>query len=259
MRIGRALAALIVAAAPVAAAPAVAADMPVPATPGPAYYPATPLPPARYDWTGLYFGGNVGAGHLLDTITQSGAAPAGGTTLTGSTALKPVGVIAGPQAGVNVQFGPVVIGGEATWTSSNITGSGITNSTGAAPQERANSNPQWFATATGRAGIAANDLLFYGKAGEAWMKVNYVQDTLNGGATVNSQTINDTRRGFTAGAGIEYGLTENFSARLEYDFYDFGTRTYAFAQTPVSIKSDLHALTFGLNYRFTVPGGWAWH
>jgi len=41
-------------------APAVqAADMPVPA---PAYYP--PVPPAIYDWTGIYVGGHIGGGIL---------------------------------------------------------------------------------------------------------------------------------------------------------------------------------------------------
>ena len=93
--------------------------------------------------------------------------------------------------------------------------------------------------------------LFYVKGGGAWMNVRYGQALVNGGFTAGTQTVTDTRSGFTAGAGIEYGLTENFSARLEYDFYDFGTQTYnQFVQTPISIKSDMHALTFGLNYRF---------
>ena len=66
----------------------------------------------------------------------------------------------------------------------------------------------------------------------------------------------DNRTGFTAGAGLEYGLTENWSAKLEYDFYDFGSKTYQFTQTPVSISSTLNTLIFGLNYRFNWAGGW---
>jgi opacity protein-like surface antigen len=50
--------------------------------------------------------------------------------------------------------------------------------------------------------------------------------------------------------GLEYGLTENLSAKFEYDFLDFGTKTYNFTATPVSIRSDLSMLTLGLNYRF---------
>src|SRR5262249_29985916 len=46
-------------------APARAADLPV----GPSYYPAKPFPPpAIYDWTGIYVGGNVGGGMLVDFV-----------------------------------------------------------------------------------------------------------------------------------------------------------------------------------------------
>jgi opacity protein-like surface antigen len=31
------------------------------------------------------------------------------------------------------------------------------------------------------------------------------------------------RTGFTVGAGIEFGLVENLSGKIEYDFYDFGS------------------------------------
>ena len=73
--------------------------------------------------------------------------------------------------------------------------------------------------------------------------------------TVTTQDISDTRSGFTAGAGIEFGLVENLSAKIEYDFYDFGSKNYNFAITPVSVSSNLHALTVGLNYRFNWSGG----
>ena len=99
-------------------------------------------------------------------------------------------------------------------------------------------------------------MLFYAKGGGAWMNVKYTQDTLvAGGALITTQGISDTRTGFTAGVGLEYGMTENLSAKLEYDFYDFGTKDYnVFTQTPVSVASNLHALTFGLNYRFNWAG-----
>ena len=48
------------------------------------------------------------------------------------------------------------------------------------------------------------------------------------GGDLSAQTINDKREGFTVGGGIEYGLKENLSAKLEYDFLDFGTKTYNF-------------------------------
>ena len=240
--------------AAVGAVPVRAADMAPPS-----YYPPAVLPPAVYDWTGFYLGGNLGAGLLEDKVSQT-ATTAKTTNLIGSPDVSVAGFIGGAQIGVNYESAPWVIGAEASWTNSAITGSGITSATGGtvkADQERINSAPLWFGTATGRIGYAANDLLFYVKGGGAWMDVEYTENQLTAvGLTAFSQLIHDHRTGFTAGVGLEYGLTENWSAKLEYDFFDFGTTTYQFTQTPVSINSSLNTLIFGVNYRFNWAGGW---
>ena len=80
--------------------------------------------------------------------------------------------------------------------------------------------------------------------------------------------LTDTRSGFIAGAGVEFGMTENLSAKLEYDYLGFGTKTYTFANLsapvggvttpfafPVSVKSALQMVTVGINYRFNWGGG----
>jgi outer membrane immunogenic protein len=233
--------------------PARAADMAPPAT---SYYPATPLPPAIYDWSGIYIGGNIGAGLLADTFTAIGTGTAPGAPLNPAN-VNPAGVIGGGQAGVNFQWAPWVIGAEVSWDASDISGSAGVQDTAPNSLERSTSNPSWFGTATGRFGWASDDLLFYVKGGGALMHVVYSQDLLVGGFVGQTQSISDNRSGFTAGAGIEYGLTENLSARVEYDFLDFGTKDYtAFALTPVSVKSNLNTLTAGINYRFNWAG---WH
>ena len=49
---------------------------------------------------------------------------------------------------------------------------------------------------------------------------------------------------------------ENLSAKVEYDFYDFGSKNYNFnAITPVSVNSNLHTIIVGLNYKFNWSGG----
>jgi outer membrane immunogenic protein len=253
-RFGRGFVALpVVTALAVAATLAQAADMAVP----PAYNPPhAALPPAMYNWTGFYVGGHLGAGLLHDSVTQAGTSPSGTTLLTGAS-LAPVGLIGGAQAGANFEFAPVVIGGEVSWTSSAINGSAFATAggTGLGSSERFTSNPLWIATATGRAGYAANDWLFYAKGGGAVMRVGYEEDLVTGGVAGPNQSIGANRKGFTVGGGIEYGLTESLSAKLEYDFYDFGSQTYNFNLTPVSINSNLQALTVGLNYRFNWSSG----
>jgi opacity protein-like surface antigen len=129
-----------------------------------------------------------------------------------------------------------------------------------ATQEQSQTEVHWYATAVGKLGFASNDLLFYAKGGAAWMRADYTQTTLLGGVVNAQQLVTDTREGWTAGAGIEYAFNEYLSAKLEYDFLDFGTQNYNFtrmnggAGLPVSIKSMTNMLTAGVNYRFNFGG-----
>jgi outer membrane immunogenic protein len=244
--------------------------MPVPAAP--AYAPPV-YRPVIYDWSGIYGGINVGGGVLNDVVTNNTT-----TALLNAgtqTKLSPFSVVGGAQAGFNYQIQQVVLGAEGTFTWSNISGTQVTPSLVPTVSENSVSTPQWYATATAKAGIAANDFLFYAKGGAAWMGVHYTQNVV-AGILQSRQTIVDTRSGFTVGGGVEFGMTENLSARLEYDFLDFGTKTYNFnnlgftaagavvgtPQTPVgaapmSIKSVTQLITVGLNYRFNWSGGGA--
>jgi outer membrane immunogenic protein len=229
------------------AAPVRAADLPV----APAYYPPKVFPPpAIYNWTGVYLGGNLGADFLADRINQVGS-----TFLTGPANSSPVGLIGGGQFGFNYQFSNVVVGAEATISATNTSGSGRVPDT-AGFTNSFTSAPRWLATATGRLGFANNDWLFYGKGGAAIMHTDYTETILGpGGGTFFSSALNDNRTGFVAGLGIEYGLTENVSARAEYEFFDFGSKTYNFPAPAASIRSDLSMVTVGVNYRFTFGGG----
>jgi outer membrane immunogenic protein len=231
-----------------------AADM---AVPGSSYYPARPPPPAIYDWGGVYLGFNVGGGMLTDSVTQNAVAPP--FDLLSSGNLRPAGVIGGGQIGANYEFAPWVVGLEGSWTASGITGNTLIGTTGstAFPQEQWTSEAHWFAALTGRVGYAANDWLFYAKGGGAWMNVRYSEVLIApSGEAGLSQVLTDNRTGFTVGVGIEYGLVENLTAKIEYDFYDFGSRNYNFnAITPVSASSNLNTIIVGLNYKFNWSGG----
>jgi outer membrane immunogenic protein len=270
-RLGPGLLVGLAVAASALATAASAADLPAPAAP--AYTPPV-YRPVIYDWTGIYGGLHLGAGALNDQVTTTTATllqPAGTVTK-----LSPFSVAGGAQAGFNIEFAPFVIGAEGTFTWSNISGMQLTPSlSGLVPpsiSQQSISAPHWYATATGKIGFAANDFLFYAKGGAAWMNVNYTQaqvPAVGGGQT--AQTIVDTRSGFTVGGGVEWGMTENLSARLEYDFLDFGTKNYNFnnlnATTvggvttplvlPVAIRSTTSLITAGVNYRFTWGGGGA--
>lgn len=260
-RLSSALLAFGVTAAAGLATAARAADLPVPGAPVPSVY-----APALYNWTGLYLGGHVGANILTDDVS---AASTGGLLTAGpAVSYNPVGVIGGVQFGANYQAGAWVLGVEGTFAWSNVSGSATAVSPLVAGDSvRSTSALHWLATATGRIGYAFNTVLIYAKGGGAWADVEYFQDVIGstGGffpttAVISTQSIGDTRNGWTAGAGVEYGLTEHVSARLEYDFVDFGSKTYTFmpnaalALAPptqaMSFSSYVHEITVAVSYRF---------
>jgi outer membrane immunogenic protein len=69
----------------------------------------------------------------------------------------------------------------------------------------------------------------------------------------------DTRYGWMFGTGVEHTFFGNWSAKVEYDYLDFGTRSLPFPglaglvtglNENVEIRQRIHLVKFGLNYRF---------
>jgi outer membrane immunogenic protein len=78
---------------------------------------------------------------------------------------------------------------------------------------------------------------------------------------LSENTVSTSRSGWTAGGGIEYALPRNWSAKLEYDFMEFGTERLLFNLAPVApplihfdARQRVQVLKFGLNYRFGFGG-----
>ena len=90
------------------------------------------------------------------------------------------------------------------------------------------SEVNWFATLAARAGFAVNNMLFYGKAGGAWMDVDYTASRTNaaGAVIAGPVTFGNTRSGWMAGVGAEFGFWNNWSGKLEYNYLDFGTERF---------------------------------
>jgi outer membrane immunogenic protein len=68
-------------------------------------------------------------------------------------------------------------------------------------------------------------------------------------------TADDTRWGWTVGAGIEYAFASNWSAKVEYDFMDFGKQRATFSGPAVlpfnfDIDQHVHVVKAGINYKF---------
>jgi outer membrane immunogenic protein len=191
-----------------AAGAAGAADLPRSAP----YYQA-PVP-AAYNWSGWYVGANVGY--------QWGK--------TTNNPTRPSGIEGGVQGGYNWQNGQFVFGGE---TDLQLSGADDTF----APWKFSNT---WFGTLRGRAGLAVNNMLFYGTLGLAY-----------GGIKAESALLSEskTHGGWTIGGGMEVGLTPQWSAKAEYLYIDLSDRPYSVTGgTSNGLESSI--LRVGVNYHF---------
>jgi outer membrane immunogenic protein len=111
-------------------------------------------------------------------------------------------------------------------------------------------------TATGRIGYAFNNWLPYIKGGYAGAQLH----TTNFDVLGDSLDHSDWRSGYTIGAGLEYGITPNWTLGGEYAYMDFGSRNWTGATVgpgagPEFFNDNLRisTVTGRLNYRFGGP------
>ncbi|VIO66547.1 hypothetical protein CI1B_16690 [Bradyrhizobium ivorense] len=210
--------------------PAAAADM------------ALNSPAARtvYSWTGFYVGAHVGYG--------DGSLGPGTNPLPQQGFLFPptvTGGIGGFQVGYNKEFANrFVLGVEADAT--------FTSPTDIPRRVLApfNSTIDYAGTLRGRVGYSFGNWMPYLTGGFAWghshVKVNDAD-----GAVISEPGQYHT--GWTAGAGAEFALSGNWTAKVEYEYVDLSRKTLGLAEfgmPGVAIEPRRHLLKFGLNYQF---------
>jgi opacity protein-like surface antigen len=191
------------------------------------------------DWSGFYAGAFVGFGSGTLTIDAAeGTTPPGG--------IVPIdqdveGWLAGAQVGFNLQDGSLVYGLNADLAWSGISAT----EAGGGEGDRLN----WVATLTGRAGVAFDTVLLYGKAGLAIGEGSGFTGPLDDEAKA-------THIGWVAGVGAEVALTDSVSLFAEYNYialgsadYEFPTEVFPGADT-VSASMNVHAVKAGLNFAF---------
>src|SRR5580704_3162785 len=77
---------------------------------------------------------------------------------------------------------------------------------------------------TGRIGYTWGPGLLYVKGGYAYSDDN--ESVTFGGVPVTFATSGDHRNGYTVGAGVEYMFAPSWSAKVEYQYYNFGNSTF---------------------------------
>jgi len=169
-----------------------------------------------YNWTGFYIGGHVGGAFRGNDNNLLGGSNDG--TFMG-----------GAQGGYDVQFSQNWVAGLEANYSFLDTGSNFAN--------------RGLGSVTGRLGYTWGPSLLYVKGGYAWADSRFT----------NGFSGNEGRDGYTVGGGLEYMFTQNWSGKVEYQYYDFGNVTPLFANVAVAgFKNDEHTVKAGLNYRFNL-------
>jgi outer membrane immunogenic protein len=236
---------------------ALAADLPAPALiPPPAYVPQV------YNWTGFYVGGNIGAGWSGLSDTNTNFSDTLGSAFSAATNAQFLG---GGQVGVNYEFtNGIVIGAEAMfdWLSNSqnavVT---ATDPTGTVAANIGTSNARWLTTVSGRLGYAWDRVLLYAKGGGAWVATNTPAISVAGTPASFSSTSNTTSSGYTAGFGVEWAFSGNWSVRAEYTYIGLPNQTFTVAPTTPTFGGDvitfsnrnISMVTGAVNYKF---GSW---
>ena len=189
--------------------------------------------------------------------------------ITGFTSanLDTSGYMFGGQIGCDYQFtSHWVLGIEGEASGGDIGGKTAVAVPAVAPGDTATfkETTDFLTSATGRVGYAWDRWLPYIKGGAAWAGDKYSAfDALQ---TYDFEGL-ETRFGWTAGAGVEWALWDDWSLTLEYDYYGFGSRSVTFIDTisgtvgPEDVRQDIQVVKLGLNFHVfagpaSAPSNW---
>lgn len=201
-----------------AAGAASAADLP--SRKGPVAAPVY-MPPA-FSWTGFYVGANAGYG--WGNVNANGFANVGDLD----------GFVGGGQVGYNYQMGQFVLGLEADLQGADLSSG---NNLGLVRVKT-----DYFGTVRARVGVAFDRFMPYVTGGWAYGNVKTSIPAL-GFSSDRSHT-----GGFAIGGGLEYAVTNNIIAGVEYLYVDLGEKRIL--NTGTKVGTDFSVVRARLSYKF---------
>jgi opacity protein-like surface antigen len=212
-----------------------------------ARYPVKAVPAEGYDWTGPYVGASAGS-----TWGRTHWASQGGT-------VDPdyAGVLAGGQAGYNYQTGKFVWGveGEAGYSNAR----GVAGCPVQPLSFSCEDDVGALGSLTARFGYTWGRALFYAKGGWAFgqvtaaTSVNFVDPGVASPppGAMNVARSTNWESGWTAGVGMEFALTDRWSAKAEYMHYEFPQYAFTVAQNATANATTAgDTVRIGANYHF---------
>jgi outer membrane immunogenic protein len=191
-----------------------------------------------FTWTGFYIGGHVGGilgsnANFTRAYAGANAAAVQGPGFNAPTLTKyngDNGTLFGGQVGYNYQLSSaLVVGVEVDYSITDYKQSNYKNGSGASFFNNfTDRSMDWFGTARARIGyLVAPSFMVYATGGVAMGKTMF-RDIVGypvGGVTLTGAESSKNKTGYTFGAGVEYAITNNWTVKGEYLYYDLGTTT----------------------------------
>lgn len=183
------------------------------------------VPANAFSWEGFYAGAHVG--YAFGSVSGTPVDPE-------TISLSPAGFDLGLQGGYNMVFLNTYLAGlEISGDYTDLKKSGLLSGgviTG-------NFTDNYRGSLVGRLGYIIDDFLLYGLGGGTYhnAKIDY-----SGASAPASTSL--SKIGWTLGAGAEYAFSQNWTARAEYRYSDFGSSG--------GIKDRDQTITLGVNYKF---------
>jgi outer membrane immunogenic protein len=175
------------------------------------------------------------------------------------------GAFAGASAGFNWQRGTVVAGVEGELGYLGLRGS-VIDPNGAivfgTPDTETSFSSDFYAGLSGRLGFTTGPALFYIKGGGALLRAKAstidpcIAPPTGCGSGLLTMRGSETMLGWSAGGGAEWAFDPRWSARVEYQYFDFGRIvTSGVSNIPgefyrQNIDVTVHSMRVGVNYRF---------
>lgn len=199
-----------------------------------------------YDWSGVYVGGVLGYNWGNDRLTEYVTATGAPRNMAFDYDLN--GFSGGAKVGANIQSGSFVFGAEADLELTSIDGTFIDD---IEHLGRGDDSYSWQASLRGRAGFAMDRMMIYGTAGLAAARAKNVYTLV---PLAISEPIENTHYGWTAGAGVDYAVTDNVIAGIEYRFTRLNeftnVSTVAFPGISGTQEPTLNSVRVTLSYKF---------
>jgi outer membrane immunogenic protein len=234
---------IIVGALIAAATPTLAADL--------APAPVEPVAPVvlPFYWGGFYIGADIGYSWAsTDADFDSNFL---GQTFT--TSPDADGVVGGVYVGYNAQFNQIVVGIEADI---EVTGNSGDDRLSDVLDLRVSADQNYQGSIRARLGWAIDNFMPYITGGIAFSDWDLDSTISDPSGILSREVFSESKSltGWTLGAGLEYGFTQNLIGRIEYRYTDWGSTDFHndFANIDLNRDSSINESTVrvGVAYKF---------